>query len=129
MRNLSTKLFSDLVYEKLDELGYEQTLTNPTTEDKTNEIIELHTPLKSNNKTKRALPLRSTFQMSITCWNREQRKAMEMTDEVEAKLQEYNFVRTNTSPAIYDTILQKYGITITFEVRYNAIMDSFEQIR
>ena len=102
MKNLSTRLFSDIAYEKLEELKYEQVLTNPTT--------------------------KSTFQISITCWNEKQRKAMEMTDEVETKLQEYNFVRTNTSPAIYDQILQKYGITITFEVRYNAIMDCFEQI-
>ncbi len=129
MRNLSTKLFSDLVYEKLEELNYKQVLTNPTTEDKEKELIELHTPLKSANRTKKAFPLRSTFQISITCWNEKQRRAMEMTDEVEEKLQEYNFVRTNTSPAIYDLILQKYGITITFEVRYNAIMDCFEQIR
>ena len=111
----------------LNKENYKQILTNPTT---TSEFpcLELHTPLKSNNKTKNAFPLRSTFQISITCWNEKQRKAMEMTDEVEGKLQEYNFVRTNTSPAIYDQILQKYGITITFEVRYNAITDCFEQI-
>ena len=48
-----------------------------------------------------------------------------MTDEVTAKLQEYNFIRTNTNPAVYDQILQKYGITITFEVRYNSITSSF----
>ena len=58
-----------------------------------------------------------------------QRKAMEMTDEVEEKLRKLNFVRTNTSPAIYDSILQKYGITITFEVIYNNIMTSFDFIR
>lgn len=129
MKILSIKTFSDLVYEKLEELEYKQILTNPTTEDKVDELIELHTPLKSVNKTKKAFPLRTTFQISITCWNKKQRKAMEMTDEVEEKLQEYNFVRTNTSPAIYDSILQKYGITITFEVRYNAITNSFEFIR
>ena len=94
MKNLSIKNFSDIVYEKLDELNYKQVLTQPTTEDKEQELIELHTPLKSNNKTKNGFPLRSTFQMSITCWNKKQRKAMEMTDEVEEKLQEYNFVRT-----------------------------------
>jgi len=54
---------------------------------------------------------------------------MQMTDEVSTKLQKLNFIRTNTSPAIYDSILQKYGITITFEVIYNAIMNSFDFIR
>ena len=50
---------------------------------------------------------------------------MQMTDEVSTRLQELNFIRTNTSHAIYDSILQKYGITITFEVRYNSITASF----
>ena len=129
MKDLSIKEFSDLVYEKLEPLQYKQTLSNPTVEDKSKELIELHTPLKSINKTENGFPIRSTFQISITCWNEKQRQAMQMTDEVDTKLQEYNFIRTNTSPAIYDSILQKYGITITFEVRYNSITNSFNFIR
>lgn len=129
MKDLSIKEFSDLVYEKLEPLQYKQTLSNPTVEDKSKELIELHTPLKSINKTENGFPIRSTFQISITCWNEKQRQAMQMTDKVDTKLQEYNFIRTNTSPAIYDSILQKYGITITFEIYYNAVMDSFDLIR
>lgn len=129
MKDLSIKDFSDLIYDKLVDLKYKQVLTNPTTEDKAKELIELHTPLKSVNKTENAFPILSTFQISITCWNEKQRKCMEMTSEVDTKLQEFNFIRTNTSPAIYDSILQKYGITITFEVRYNGITGSFQFIR
>lgn len=128
MRQLDTKVFSDLVYEKLEELGYEQVLTNPTTES-IFPCLELHTPLKSTGKTQNAFPIRTTFQISITCWNEKQRECMEMTDKVEKKLQELNFARTNTSPAIRDAVLKKYGITLFFEVRYNAITDSFEFIR
>ena len=128
MRDLSIKEFSDLVYEKLKVLEYKQILTNPTTTSKF-PCLELHTPLKSVNKTENAFPIKSTFQISITCWNEKQRQAMQMTDEVSAKLQELNFTRTNTSPAVYDSILQKYGITVTFEVIYNAIMNSFDFIR
>ena len=128
MRDLSIKEFSDLVYEKLEVLEYKQILTNPTTTSKF-PCLELHTPLKSVNKTENAFPINSTFQFSITCWNEKQRQAMQMTDEVSAKLQELNFTRTNTSPAVYDSILQKYGITVTFEVIYNAIMNSFDFIR
>ena len=123
MKDLSIKDFSDLVYDKLEPLKYKQILTNPTTTSKF-PCLELHTPLKSVNLTENAFPIRSTFQISITCWNEKQRQAMQMTDEVDNKLQEYNFTRTNTSPAVYDQILQKYGITITFEVIYNAIMNS-----
>ena len=128
MKDLSIKEFSDLVYDKLDSLKYKQILTNPTTTSKF-PCLELHTPLKSVNLTENAFPIFSTFQTSITCWNAKQRQAMQMTDEVDTKLQEYNFIRTNTSPAVYDKILQKYGITITFEVRYNSITTSFNFIR
>ncbi len=124
MKDLSIRDFSDLVYEKLESLKYKQILTNPTTESKF-PCLELHTPLKSVILTEDGFPIKSTFQISVTCWNEKQRQAMLMTDEVSSKLQEINFMRTNTSPAIYDSILQKYGITITFEVRYNSITASF----
>ena len=128
MKDLSELEFSDLVYEKLESLKYKQILTNPTT---TSEFpcLELHTPLKSVNLTENAFPIKSTFQISVTCWNEKQRQAMKMTDETDKKLQELNFTRRNTSPAIFDSILQKYGITITFEVRYNSITTSFNFIR
>ena len=108
MKDLSELEFSDLVYEKLEILKYKQILTNPTTTSKF-PCLELHTPLKLVNKTENAFPIKSTFQISITCWNEKQRQAMKMADEVDKKLQEFNFIRTNTSPAIYDSILQKYG--------------------
>lgn len=128
MKQLDTDKFSDIVYEVLEELKYEEILTNPSTES-IFPCLELHTPLKSTRKTKNGFPISVLFQISITCWNEKQRKCMEMTDKVEEILQKYNFTRTNTSPSIRDEILKKYGITITFEVRYNAITNSFEFIR
>lgn len=129
MKDLSIKEFNDFIYEKLEDLyENEPILSNPDTESKF-PILELHTPLKSVNKTENAFPILSTFQISITCWNEMQRQAMQMTDEVDKKLQGYNLIRTNTSLAIYDSILQKYGITITYEVRYNSITTSFNFIR
>ena len=128
MKDLSELELSDLVYEKLEPLKYKQILTNPTITSKF-PCLELYTPLKSVNLTENAYPIRSTFQISITCWNEKQRQAMKMADEVDKKLQELNFTRTNTTPAVYDSILQKYGITITFEVRYNSITTSFNFIR
>lgn len=129
MKDLSELELSDLVYEKLENLYKNKPiLSNPNTESKF-PIIELHTPLKSVNKTENAFPIFSTFQISITCWNEKQRQAMKMADEVDKKLQEFNFIRTNTNPAVYDPILQKYGITVTFEVRYNSIATSFNFIR
>ena len=116
MKDLGIKEFSDLVYEKLEKLYKNKPiLSNPNTESKF-PILELHAPLKSVNLTENGFPILSTFQISITCWNEKQRQAMQMTDEVDAKLQKLNFIRTNTSPAIYDSILQKYGITRSNEL-------------
>ncbi len=128
MNDYDIKDFSDLIYNKINELNYTTVLTNPTTESQF-PCVELHTPLKSVNKTENAFPILSTFQMSVTCWNAKQRIAMEMTHAIDTKMQEINCIRTNTSPAIYDSILQKYGITITYEVRYNSITESFNFIR
>lgn len=121
---LGTKEFSDLIYDKLIELEDEAILTNP----KTTSVFpcrEIQTPLKSINKT-RAL---CTLQISIKHWADKQRIAMEMADETDDKLLEYNLVRTNTSPCLYDEILQKYGLTTTYEVRYNALTNAFQIIR
>lgn len=128
MRDLSEKQVSDFVYEKLEILNYETILTNPTTES-IFPCLEMHTTLKLVNKTQNNFPIKSTFQVSVTCHDESQRKCMEMTNEVEARLREMNFCRTNTSPSIFDSITKKYGITVTFEVRYNAITDSFDFIR
>lgn len=121
---LGTKEFSDLIYDKLAELKDEVILTNPKTTSKF-PSRELQTPLKSINKTN-AL---ATFQISIKHWHEKQRDAMEMADKTDAKLLEYNLVRTNTSPCIYDEVLEKYGLTTTYEVRYNALTNAFQIIR
>ena len=121
---LGTKEFSDLMYDKLIELGDETIQTNPKTTSKF-PCREMQTPLKSINRTN-AL---ATFQFSVKHWNDKQRDAMEMADKTDEKLLEYNLVRTGTSPCIYDDILQKYGLTTTYEVRYNALTNAFQIIR
>lgn len=121
---LGTKEFSDLIYDKLIELKDEVILTNPTTKSKF-PCRELQTPLKSINRTK-AL---ATFQISVKHWHEKQRTAMEMADSTDEKLVEYNLVRTNTSPCIYDNMVKKYGLTTTYEVRYNALTNAFQIIR
>lgn len=128
MRDLSTREFSDLTYTKLSELPEEIILSNPNTENEF-PLREMHAPLKNVQKSHNGFPLFSIFQISITCWNDLQRATMDMTDKTDKKLQELNFVRTNTSSAQYDPILKKYGITTTYEVKYNSITASFDTIK
>ena len=120
---LGTKEFSDLIYDKLAEIMEEVILSNPKTTS-TFPCREINTPLKSIRKSN----VFARFQISIKHWNDKQRDAMEMTDITDTKLLEYNLVRTNTSPCFFDEILQKYAITTTYEVNYNALTNAFEKI-
>ena len=121
---LGIKEFSDLIYDKLNTLGDEVVLVNPTTESKF-PCREINTPLMRINRTN----AQCTFQISIKHWNASQRSAMEMSDNTDNKLLECNLVRTSTSPCIYDEIIQKYGLTTSYEVKYNALTNAFMRIK
>ena len=54
---------------------------------------------------------------------------MEMANKTDVELRKKNFVRTNTSPSLFDEITKKYRLITTYEVRYNALTNSFEFIR
>ena len=130
----STKDMSDLLYDDLsaiqdnEETNTETVLTTPTTESKFPcRVIE--TPLESVNKTDNGIPILKTFQVSIEHWDNKQRVCMEMAERTDKQLQKRNFTRTNSSPIIFDQITKKYRFITTYEVRYNALTNSFCYIR
>ena len=130
----STKDMSDLLYDDLSTIqdiegtNTETVLTTPTTESVFPcRVIE--TPLENINKTQDGIPIRKTFQVSIEHWDNEQRFCMEMADRTDKQLQKRNFIRTNSSPIIFDQITKKYRFITTYEVRYNAITNAFSYIR
>ena len=130
----TTKDMSDLLYDDLsivqDNEGKntETVLTTPTTESVFPcRVIE--TPLENTNNSNNGVPIRKTFQVSIEHWASEQRFCMEMANNTDKKLQKRNFTRTNSSPIIFDQITKKYRFITTYEVRYNALTNSFSYIR
>ena len=130
----NTKNMSDLLYDDLstiqdiEEKNTEAVLTTPTTESVFPcRVIE--TPLESVNKTDNGVPILKTFQASIEHWASEQRFCMEMASNTDKQLQKRNFTRTNSSPIIFDQITKKYKFITTYEVRYNALTNSFNYIR
>lgn len=130
----STKDMSDLLYDDLsiiqDNAGIntEVVLTTPTTES-TFPCRVIDTPLESINNTNNATPIRKTFQVSIEHWDNKQRVCMEMANNTDKQLQKRNFTRTNSSPIIFDQITKKYRFVTTYEVRWNALTNSFSYIR
>ena len=134
IHEFSTKDMSDLLYDDLsaiqdnEETNTETVLTTPTTESKFPcRVIE--TPLESVNKTDNGIPILKTFQVSIEHWDNKQRFCMEMANNTDKQLQKRNFTRTNSSPIIFDQITKKYRFITTYEVRYNALTNSFCYIR
>lgn len=134
MYEFTTKDMSDLLYDDLsiiqDNYGAdtEIALTTPTTESIFPcRIVE--TPLESINKTNNGIPILKTFQVSIEHWASEQRFCMEMANNTDKQLQKRNFIRTNSSPIIFDQITKKYKFITTYEVRYNALTNAFSYIR
>ena len=132
--DFSTKDMSDLLHDDLsiiqDNAGIntEVVLTTPTTES-TFPCRVIDMPLESINNTNNATPIRKTFQVSIEHWDNKQRVCMEMADRTDKQLQKRNFTRTNSSPIVFDQITKKYRFVTTYEVRWNALTNSFSYIR
>ena len=134
MYEFTTKNMSDLLYNDLsiiqdnEGVNTETVLTTPTTESIFPcRVIE--TPLESVNKSINAIPIRKTFQVSIEHWASAQRFCMEMANRTDEQLQKRNFTRTNSSPIIFDQITKKYRFITIYEVRWNALTNSFSYIR
>lgn len=134
MYEFTTKDMSDLLYDDLSTIqdiegtNTETVLTTPTTESVFPcRVIE--TPLESTNNSNNGIPVRKTFQVSVEHWDNEQRFCMEMANKTDKQLQKRNFIRTNSSPIIFDQITKKYRFITTYEVRYNALTNSFSYIR
>lgn len=134
MNDFTTKGMSDLLYDILSEIkdnekdNTEAVLQTPTTKSKFPCRV-IDTPLESVRQTENAIPILKDFQVSIEHWASKQRQCMEMANKTDVELRKKNFVRTNTSPSLFDEITKKYRLITTYEVRYNALTNSFEFIR
>ncbi len=134
MKDFTTEQMSDMVNDILENIEdvqgtkTETTLTTPTTESKFPCRL-IGTVLENINKTRNAIPIRKTFQFTIEHWSNKQRFDMEMANNTDLELRKKNIVRTNTSPILFDPITKKYRLITTYEVRYNAITNSFEYVK
>ena len=134
MNDFTTKDMSDLIYDILSEIKdkgkskTEAVLQTPTTTSKFPCRV-INTPLESINKTENATPILKTFQVTIEHWASKQRECMDMANKTDIELRKKNLIRTNTSQIIFDEITKKYRLITTYEVKYNAIFNSFKCIK
>ncbi len=134
MNDFTVKDMSDLLYDVLSKIkdnekdNTETVLQTPTTES----IFPcrlINTPIESVMKTENAIPILKTFQVQIEHWTSKQRETMEMANKTDLELRKKNFIRTNTSPILFDEITKKYRFITTYEVRFNALTNSLNFIR
>lgn len=130
MNEFTTKEMSDLLYDDLTQIKddnknkTETVLQTPTTES-VFPCRLINTPLESILKTENAIPILKDFQITIEHWTEGQRKCMEMASNTDKVLQKRNIIRTNTEPIIYDEITKKYRLIVIYEVRWQALTNSF----
>lgn len=123
INNFTTEQLTKMIYEKLEPLGYEIVLSNPTTESKF-PVIVIDTPLESTAKRYNKEILQKQFQVSIECWASEKYDVMRIMEEVSQILINYNFFKTNTIPDVFEEITKKYRMIMTFEVKYNGLTNA-----
>ncbi len=134
MTEFTIKNMSDLLYDDLSKIqddgknNTEAVLQTPTTES----IFPcrlINTPLDSVLKSQNAVVLKKQFKITIEHWSSTQRHCMEMATNTDETLRKRNMLRTNTQPVLFDEITKKYRLITIYEVRWNALTNSFEYVK
>lgn len=120
--------FTRLVVRKIEELNKEVVLNNPNG-DSIFPCYLVQTPLCRDILTEDSIPVRQGYSIAIEQWTDKKYDALKMSDEVDLKLRELNFTRTNTLLDTFDDITKKYRLIVNYEVNYNGLYNSFELIR
>lgn len=128
MNTFTTKNFSDYIYEKLENIGYEIVLSTPTTKSKFPCIV-LDTPIEIPNLIDEAKIIIKRFQISIQVWTDGKRECMNMFKKISDVLENSNILKTSNDNIVFDEITKKYQGSATYEVNYNALYHTFEYIR
>lgn len=134
IEEFTTRDMSDLLEADLNSIkdngksNTEVILQNPTTESKFPCRL-IHTPLDSIRKSQNAIPVLKDFQITIEHWASKQRNCMEMASNTDEVLRKRNMLRINTQPIIYDEITKRHRLITKYEVRWNALTNSFKFIR
>ena len=134
MKEFQTRDMSDLLEADLNSIKDNKksntkiTLENPTTKSEFPCRL-IHTPLDSVIKSENAIPVLKDFQITIEHWASKQRNCMEMASNTDEILRKRNMLRVDTQPIIYDEITKKHRLITKYEVRWNALTNSFNFIR
>jgi hypothetical protein len=129
MTDFDTGQFIEWVVDKLDTItGLEVVLSNPSGDSKFPCAV-VSTPLRRVVRTEDGVPVEIDISVQIDYWAGKKYDVMDLSDQGDIKLREYNLTRVNTTIDTFDEITKKYRYGGNYEVKYNAITNSYMNIR
>jgi len=129
MTDFDTAQFTKWVVAKLDTItGLEVVLSNPSG-DSIFPCAVVGTPLTRVVRTENGVPVEIDISFSVDYWDSTKYSVMSLSDSGNEKLREYNISRVNTTIDTFDEITKKYRYGGNYEVKYNAINNSYMAIK
>jgi hypothetical protein len=129
MTDFDTGQFTKWVVAKLNTItNLEVVLSNPSG----NSIFPcavVGTPLIRVVRTENGVPIEIDISVQIDYWANTKYDVMSLSDSGNVKLREFNLSRVNTTIDTFDEIVKKYRYGGNYEVKFNAINNSYMNIR
>lgn len=125
---LGIEQFTRIVVNKVEELGYNIVLQNPQ-EDEDFPCGVVSNVYKNILIAENETPVKSSFYVSVEWWSDKTYNSMMLFDKATIKLRELNLTLVGNPHQSYDEITKKYRYGGNYEVIYNGITNSFQNIK
>lgn len=128
VNELTAKELTQMLETKLSLLEEPVLLQNPTDET-AYPCRAIQIPLETIIKTEKGTPILKTFKVSIEHYGSTKYEVMEIASETDKKLQELNFIRTETIKEVVDELTGKFKFITIYEARYNGLTNTLNFIK
>lgn len=133
MKEFTTRDMLDLLYDDLSKIKDDnENITEVKLQTPTVESIFpcrlINTPLDTVLKSQNTIPVLKDFQITIEHWAEDKSNCMKMASNTDQILQKRNMFRANTQPIIYDETTKMYRFITSYQVRWEALTNSFKFI-
>lgn len=126
MSELSVENFTRYTVRLLGTLG-NVVLSNPDS-DETFPVAVVSNTMQSIRKTEDNFPIYSRFSITVEWWTDSKYSSMNLFQQTNELLRNYNYVLVGTPIDLYDEVTKKHRYGGRYEVNYNGLTDSYERI-
>lgn len=128
MKELTIKQFNDIIVKLMEEITPIVILENPNASSNFPCIV-CQAPIRYDEKTGEKAPILSRFSITIEAWTKRKTDSLILSDKIDSKLREYNFVRIGTPIDLYDGITKCHRYGGNYEVFFNGLDNSFQKTK